>query len=176
MNANAKSLDALVLLRRDHRQIEALFKRCEKLMHGEQPALELPVVVRETIDLLAVHGAVEEQLFYPAMRQALGDRAAHVQQSLEEHRVARGLMADLRDLPLADARFNARLTVLMELVRHHMREEEGTLFPSCREVCGRRLMRDIGGAMTDLRVRLERAQAEVNQEMAAPVTKEGSSR
>lgn len=148
--------DAIMILRGEHRQIEALFRRCAKQLGGEQPVAELRALAEQALDALALHAEVEEELFYPAMRQALGERSPLVVQYVEEHRVMRTLMADLRASEKVDDLFNARLVVLMELIRHHIRDEEEYLFPPCREVCGRRLMREIGGAMMDFRKRLER--------------------
>lgn len=155
-----ESPDAITLLRSDHKEIEALFKQCEKHLRGEQPSTEMLALTRKAIRALAVHGALEQQLFYPAMQQALGERGASIVQSLEEHRVMHGLMTDLAAMSSVDEVFNARLLVLMELVRHHVREEEAIFFPACRAACGRRILREIGGTLFDLRKRL-RAQPEV---------------
>lgn len=150
------SRDAITLLRNEHREIEAIFRQCDKQLRGEQPPFELQALVNQAFHALAAHTAVEEHLFYPAMRQVLGDRSKVVLQYLEEHRVMKGLMADLRAMADVDDVYNARLVVLMELMRHHIREEETIFFPPCREACGRRLMREIGGAMMDFRKRLLR--------------------
>lgn len=149
-----ESPDAITLLRSDHKEIEALFKQCEKHLRGEQPSIEMQALTRKAIHALAVHGALEQQLFYPAMRQALGERGNPLLQSLEEHHAMHGLMRDLAAMPGVDEVFNARLVVLMELVRRHVREEEGVFFPACRAACGRRILREIGGTLFDLRRRL----------------------
>lgn len=149
-----ESRDAITLLRNEHKEIEALFRQCEKLLRGEQPPGELQAIVGRAFHALDMHTAIEEQLFYPAMRQALGERSKIVLQYVEEHRVMKSLMNDVRAMADVDDVFNARLFVLMELVRHHIREEETIFFPPCREACGRRLMREIGGTMMDFRKRL----------------------
>lgn len=151
-----ESRDAITPLRNEHKEIEALFRQCDKLLRGEQPSAELQALVGRAFQALATHIAVEEQLFYPAMRQALGERSKVLFQYVEEHRVMKSLMSDLRAMADVDDVFNARLVVLTELVRHHIREEEATFFPPCREACGRRLMREIGHTMVDFRKRLLR--------------------
>jgi hemerythrin superfamily protein len=148
MTSPSLSRDAITLLRNDHKEVESLFKRCEKLMKGEQPSPELRELCERISDELTMHTAIEEQIFYPAMKQALESKDVKmIFESYEEHHVLKGLLSELRQMKTMDQRFNAKLKVLMEVVRHHVKEEEGELFPHCREVCGRKLMRDIGATM-----------------------------
>jgi hemerythrin superfamily protein len=124
-------MDALVLLKKDHDAVKKLFERFEK-----SPSKALADrIVRE----LAVHSAVEEQLFYPAVRLA-AEQEEHeeadeqVLEALEEHHVAKWLLAEIEKMDEDDERFEAKCSVLFESVRHHIKEEEGPLFRFVRRL------------------------------------------
>lgn len=147
------SRDAITLLRNQHKEVEALFKKCEKLTKGEQPSQELHELCQQILSHLRLHTSIEEQIFYPAMKQALTE-GKMLYEAFEEHHVVKMVMSELERLDTVDARFNAKLKVLIDLVRHHVQEEEGQLFPQCREACGRKLMREIGATMVSFEKQL----------------------
>jgi hemerythrin superfamily protein len=124
-------MDALALLKKDHDAVKKLFERFEK-----SPSKALADrIVRE----LAMHSAVEEQLFYPAVRRAaeqeeLEEADEQVLEALEEHHVAKWLLAEIDKMDEDDERFEAKCTVLFESVRHHIKEEEGPLFRFVRRL------------------------------------------
>ena len=89
---------------------------------------------------LEVHTTLEEELFYPAVKQKTDrDGKDLVAEALEEHHVVTTLMAELKGLDPADERYDAKFKVLMETVTHHIEEEEGEMFPEAKEVLGKRL-------------------------------------
>jgi len=134
-------MDALALLKKDHQTVEKLFARFEK-----KPSQEIADrFVRE----LSVHAAIEEQLFYPAVRQAaraqeLEEAEEEVLEALEEHHVAKWVLSEIEALDEDDERFEAKCKVLIESVRHHVKEEEGPLFRFARRLFKRDQLSELG--------------------------------
>ena len=134
-------MDPLALLKKDHQTVEKLFARFEK-----KPSQEIAErFVRE----LSVHAAIEEQLFYPAVRQAaraqeLEEAEEEVLEALEEHHVAKWVLSEIEALDEDDERFEAKCKVLIESVRHHVKEEEGPLFRFARRLFKRDQLSELG--------------------------------
>jgi hemerythrin superfamily protein len=146
------ALDAITLLVRDHKEVEALFKQFEKLTGRAQKSKEK--LVQKMIRALAIHAAIEEMLFYPAVRTAAlkagrtGQGASDlVLESLEEHHIVKWTLAELEKMSAGDERFDAKVTVLMESVRHHVEEEQDDLFPKARKLLGAKLLEELGARM-----------------------------
>ncbi|MGH9188965.1 MAG: hemerythrin domain-containing protein [Acidimicrobiales bacterium] len=137
-------MDAITLLKQDHKTVESLFKQFEKAT--EKPA-QARKLAQQIIKELSVHAAIEEQVFYPAVREAVPDAESTVLESLEEHHVVKWLLSEIDGMDPTDERFVAKVTVLMENVRHHVEEEETELFPEVREVLKRKALADIGDSM-----------------------------
>jgi hemerythrin-like domain-containing protein len=140
-SAPAKSGDAIAVLKQDHRQVEQLFKRLEKA--GEGAHRTKRALVDTVIEALSRHAAIEELVFYPAIRREVGDAEADVLEALEEHHLVKVGLHELEDLDPADKRFDAKVSVLIENVRHHVKEEEQELFPAVREQLGRRRLHEL---------------------------------
>jgi hemerythrin superfamily protein len=137
-------MDALALLKKDHQTVEKLFARFEK-----KPSKE---IANRFVRELAVHSAVEEQLFYPAVRKAaeaqeLEEADDKVLEALEEHHVAKWVLSEIEGLDEDDERFEAKCMVLIESVRHHVKEEEGPLFRFARRLFKRDQLNDLGKLM-----------------------------
>ncbi|HET9444008.1 MAG TPA: hemerythrin domain-containing protein [Acidimicrobiales bacterium] len=125
-------MNALTLLKQDHGNVEELFRRFETA--DADDVGELSRVRDLLIEHLSRHAAVEEQVFYPAIRQRLGrDETFAVLEGLEEHHLVKLTLAELEKLPPTAERFRAKMTVLVEGVRHHVREEEDDLFKLVRD-------------------------------------------
>jgi hemerythrin superfamily protein len=131
-------MDAIVKLRDDHKQVEALFKKLEK---------DDLSVVPDICAALTQHAYLEEQVFYPAVRREVDDTLDEVLEAVEEHHVVKVLIGELEDLSPSDDAYKAKATVLMEMVRHHVEEEEGEMFPQVREALGRKRLQEIGSEM-----------------------------
>ena len=127
-------MDAITLLRNDHRSVEKLFKRFEKA--GDGALVERRTIVDRIVEELSVHASVEEQVFYPVCRATVPGVEDLTLESLEEHHVVKWLLAELADLDADAERFEAKTTVLIEMVRHHVEEEESELFPKVRAALG----------------------------------------
>lgn len=138
-------MDAITLLKHDHKAVEALFKRFENA--GDRAYTEKRAVVDRIIEELAKHAAIEEQLFYPVVRATVPDTEDLALESLEEHHIVKWVLSELDGMDPEDQRFDAKVTVLIENVRHHVEEEEGEFFPKVRAELGRNALGDLGDAM-----------------------------
>jgi hemerythrin superfamily protein len=138
--------DAITSLRDDHRRVEKLFKQFEKVSDGTDDSAKRAVVA-EIIRELSVHAAIEEQVFYPAVRKEVEGTDDTVLEGLEEHHVVKWTLSELDGMNPTEERFKAKTTVLIESVRHHVEEEEGELFPKVREALGRKALQDLGETM-----------------------------
>jgi hemerythrin superfamily protein len=137
--------DAIAVLKQDHRDVEAVFQRFEKA--GDGALKQKRKLVDRMIVELSQHASVEEQLLYPWAREYIEGIDEQVLESLEEHHVVKWLLWELEDLSPEDERFDAKVTVLMENVRHHVDEEEDDLFPSLRDVATRGELLELGEAL-----------------------------
>jgi hemerythrin superfamily protein len=138
-------MDAVTLLRNDHRTTEALFKKFEKA--GPNAHKTKQDLVEKIVEELSVHAAIEEQVLYPAARQAVPESEDDVLEALEEHHIVKWVLSELDGMKPTDERFTAKVTVLIENVRHHVTEEEGELFPALRKAMGRKALEELAEAM-----------------------------
>jgi len=122
--------------------VEQLFKRFEKA--GDRAHAEKRNIVDRIIEELSVHAAIEEQIFYPVARETVPATEDMVLESLEEHHIVKWVLSELRAMEPKDERFDAKVTVLMENVRHHIQEEERDFFPKVRDALSRSALADIG--------------------------------
>jgi hemerythrin superfamily protein len=130
-------MDAITMLREDHRAVKKLMTRFDK---GDD------AVVPEILDALDRHALIEEEHFYPTVKQALEEQDI-VLESIEEHHVVHLLIGELRQMTPGDGTYRAKATVLVENVRHHIDEEEGELFPQVRDAMGRKELQELGETM-----------------------------
>jgi hemerythrin-like domain-containing protein len=124
-------MNALTLLKQDHGNVEELFRRFETAAADD--AEELARVRDLVIEQLSRHATVEEQVFYPAIRERLGEQEFTVLEGLEEHHLAKLSLSELEKLAPTHERFRAKFTVLIESIRHHVEEEENDMFPLVRD-------------------------------------------
>lgn len=116
-------MDAIRLLKDDHRMVEGLFKKFEAA--GDRAYKTKRKVVDQITEELSRHAAVEEQLFYPAVRERVPQSEGEdTLESLEEHHIVKWTLSELDGMDSKDERFDAKVTVLIESVRHHVKEEE----------------------------------------------------
>ncbi|MFE2554074.1 hemerythrin domain-containing protein [Streptomyces sp. NPDC059355] len=138
-------MDGIVLLKEDHKTVEKLFKQFEKA--GDSDHAEKRQIADKVIKELTTHTWIEETIFYPAARETDPDTKDHVLESIEEHHVVLWMLSELKDLDPADERFGAKMSVLMENVRHHVEEEEKEWFPDVRKAMGRNRLTELGEQM-----------------------------
>ena len=120
-------MDAITLLKNDHKTVDKLFKSYEKA--GDRAKATKRKLAAQIIKELSIHAAIEEEIFYPAARNAVEETTPEVLESLEEHHIVKWVLSELEGMDPSDERFDAKVTVLIELVRHHVDEEEHELFP-----------------------------------------------
>lgn len=145
------STDAIVLLREDHKEIRRLFKEFQQA--GEDAEARKGKLVDQILEALTVHTYLENECMYPEVRKLLPDLEDDVLESYEEHHVADVLVMELSMMRPTDERFDAKTTVLIENVTHHMDEEEQDWFPKVREGLGRKALQEIGVELAAARKR-----------------------
>ncbi len=124
--------DAVSMLMEDHKKVQKLFRDFEKA-HDKQDDAACKEIAEHVCAELEVHTTLEEELFYPAAREALGEDEELVDEAEIEHQSAKDLIAELRAMDAADQKFAPTFTVLAEYVRHHIKEEEGEMFPRVKK-------------------------------------------
>jgi hemerythrin superfamily protein len=139
------STDAITLLKDDHKQIKALFRQFESA--GERAHAEKGRLVKKIIELLTVHTYIENEVAYPEVRRLLPELEDDVLESYEEHHVADVLCMELWAMDPTSERFDAKTTVLIENVTHHVKEEEHDWVPKVREGLGRTQLSELGERM-----------------------------
>jgi len=150
------STDAIVMLKADHKEVKKIFRDFEKA-DNERTKGQL---VKQIIELLTVHTYLENEIMYPEVRRLLPDLEDDVLESYEEHHVADVLCMELYAMRPSDERFDAKTTVLMENVRHHIEEEEQEWFPKVREGLGRKQLAELGERMAEKRKTAPRSPAQ----------------
>jgi len=138
-------MDAIALLRNDHRAVERLFKDFEKA--GPKAYMTKRQVADRIVKELSVHAVIEEQLFYPAVRKAVPDAEDDVLEGLEEHHIVKWTLSEVDGMDAEHERFVPKMTVLIESVRHHVTEEEGEIFPAVRQAMTRKELAELGDSM-----------------------------
>jgi hemerythrin superfamily protein len=140
-------MDAIVLLKNDHRTVEKLFKEFEKSHKADARPDAKKRIVDQVIKELTTHAYIEETIFYPVARKAVPETAEHVLESVEEHHVVAWMLSELMNLDPSDERYDAKMTVLIENVRHHVEEEEQDWFPEVRKGLGRKRLQELAEQM-----------------------------
>ncbi len=138
-------MDAITLLKDDHRTVEELFKKFEKA--GDRAQKTKARLVEKMIHELAVHAVIEEMAFYPFVKGVNEELTDDVLESLEEHHIVKWVLSELEGMSPDDERFDAKVTVLIENVRHHVKEEERELFPAVRKALSRSELQELGDAL-----------------------------
>jgi hemerythrin-like domain-containing protein len=133
------------MLKDDHKQIRKVFRDFQAA--GEEAHVRKGKLVDTMIELLTQHTYIENEVMYPRVRALLPDLEDDVLESYEEHHVADVLVMELSGMKPTDERFDAKTTVLIENVQHHMDEEEQDWFPKVREGLGRKQLQEIGAEM-----------------------------
>ena len=148
------STDAIVLLKKDHKDIKKLFKQFQDA--GDGALKTKGKLVDKIIELLTVHTYIENEVMYPRVRELLPELEDDVLESYEEHHVADVLVMELSMMKPGHERFDAKTTVLIENVTHHIEEEEQEWFPKVREGLSRKALQEIGAAMEEARKKAPR--------------------
>lgn len=151
------SRDAIVILKEDHKEVRALFREFQKA--STTPARKR-AIVNKVVELLTAHTYVENEVMYPEVRRLVPDLEQDVLESYEEHHVADVLIGELAAMSPDDERWEAKVTVLIENVTHHIEEEEGDWFPQVREALSRTQLRELGDRIEAAREKAPRSPAQ----------------
>jgi hemerythrin superfamily protein len=143
-------MDAIALLKADHQRVQTLFERFKKT--GDRAYKTREKVVEEIIKELSVHAVIEEQVFYPAVKERIPDLRDDVLEGIEEHHIVKWTLSELDGMDPEDESYKAKVTVLIESVEHHVEEEEKDMFPEVRKALPKSELDDLGEV-------LERAKA-----------------
>ena len=135
-------MDALTFLHDDHQKVDELFGRFARA--GRNASKSKRDIVDRIIHELSIHAAIEEQVFYPAVRSGAPDLSSQVLESLEEHHIVKWLLSELERMSPNNDRFDAKVTVLKEIVQHHVEEEENDLFPKVRRALSKSRLEQLG--------------------------------
>ena len=131
--ATQKKDDAIELLKKDHREVEALFKEFAELEDNAEAAEQ---VIETACTELKMHDKIETEIFYPAVREAaeMEEIEDLLDEAEVEHDTVRELIEKLEGMDPTDEKRQAHFTVLTEYVKHHVKEEEKEMFPKVRKL------------------------------------------
>ena len=127
-------MDAVKLLKDDHKKVKDLFRQFESARTADRKKK----IAEEAMNELDVHAEIEEEIFYPAAK-AKADKEGKelVAEAVEEHHVVKMLIAELKAMPEVNEQYEAKFTVLIENVEHHIEEEEKEMLPDAKKTLGK---------------------------------------
>jgi hemerythrin superfamily protein len=135
-------VDPIKMLKDDHRKVEKLFARFEKL--GDKAKSTKQQIVMNLIKELRLHAEIEETIVYPALRQAKEDMEDDVLEAYEEHHLVKRTLSELESMTPDDDMFDAKVCVLCEAIEHHVEEEEDELLPALKKALDKEQLAEIG--------------------------------
>jgi len=125
--------DAISLLTNDHAEVNELFEQYKALAEDEgSMTTDKQSLAEEICTMLTVHAAIEEEIFYPAVRDALDDSKL-LDEAEVEHQAAKDLIEQIEAMEAGEEMFEAKVTVLQEMIEHHVQEEEKEYFPQVQK-------------------------------------------
>jgi hypothetical protein len=134
-------MNAFELLKKDHGQVSRIMEQLEAVAQGRSRKRE--ELFNRLRDELRIHSAIEERIFYPALKDAQETREL-VLEALEEHKIVEQLLDELDTLSMDDIQWPAKLAVLKENVEHHVEEEEKELFKAARKILDKSRIDELG--------------------------------
>jgi hemerythrin superfamily protein len=138
-------MDAIALLKADHKAVAKLFREYKAAKKKGSPSRA--EIVAEASKALSIHAAIEEQVFYPAVREEVPKLEDDILESLEEHHVLKWTLEEIAAIGVDDERYDPKVTVMMEQVRHHVEEEETDWFPKVRAALPRARLQELGAQL-----------------------------
>jgi hemerythrin superfamily protein len=130
-SASKKSNDAIAMLKADHDKVKKMFMEFERL-HEEDSTDQAEQLAKQICNELTVHATIEEEIFYPEVRAAIEDNDL-LDEAEVEHASAKELIAQISSMSAAEDKYAARVIVLGEYINHHVKEEQGEMFPKAKK-------------------------------------------
>lgn len=124
--------DAITLLTDDHKKVKKMFQDFNKLMQAEDNGAAKEALVGKICAELTVHAQLEEEIFYPAVREAIDDDDL-MDEADVEHTSCKELIAQLESMDAGDDQYDAKVVVLGEYIDHHVKEEQEEMFPKAKK-------------------------------------------
>ncbi len=143
-------MSAIEVLKQDHRRVEQLFGQYREAAASPERKQD---IANQIIRELSVHAAIEEEILYPVVREALPDGDELAQESLQEHHEAKQVLADLDGMSPDGPEFDRRVGQLMKDIEHHVEEEEGEMFPKVQQALDEESLADIGRELEEAKKR-----------------------
>lgn len=153
--SSRKRMNAIKLLEQQHREVEALFEEYEQAGSAQDKLRAFEWIA----DRLAAHSRIEEEIFYPSVYG--DDTEGELREAVEEHLAVKRVIADLLEMEPSDDQFDAKMTVMKELVEHHVSEEENKLFSMIEDI-GTDALVDMGERMCELYLELMQEEPRTN--------------
>lgn len=144
-------MNILTLLKKDHSKVKELFN--ELFQAGDRAVKTRTALFNQINEELTLHTQIEEDLFYPAVKKYTETRGL-ILEAYEEHAVVKTLLHDINALSAEDERWIAKVTVLQENVRHHIQEEEESLFPQVEQLIEKEELTLMGKKMQVIKERV----------------------
>ena len=132
MSKTNEPIDAIALLKQQHREVKEMFDRFENMT--DRAKVSKKKLADEICNALIMHTTIEEEIYYPATRAASEETEDMVDEAVVEHASAKDLIAQIMEMDPGDDLYDAKVKVLGELIEHHVEEEEEEMFPKTREL------------------------------------------
>jgi len=132
MSKTNEAIDAIALLKQQHREVKEMFDRFENMT--DRAKVSKKKLADEICNALIMHTTIEEEIFYPATREASEETEDMIDEAVVEHASAKDLIAQIMEMDPGDDLYDAKVKVLGELIEHHVEEEEEEMFPKTREL------------------------------------------
>jgi hemerythrin superfamily protein len=151
----SKEQDAIGLLKADHAAVKTLFAQEEKL--SKRDGEKKVAVFNEINAALEVHATIEEEIFYPAVKKARSEHVKdEVREGYEEHKQIKTLLGEIASIMPADESYDMKIKVLKEDVEHHVKDEEGEMFPDAEQFLSERHLVELGAELETRKQQLKR--------------------
>ena len=138
--------NAIALLKADHAAVKKLFAQEQRATKQDDEKKQS--IFHQIKDALTVHATIEEEIFYPAVKKARQEHVKdEVREGYEEHRQIKNLIAQIASITPDDETWDMKIKVLKEDVEHHVKEEEGEMFPDARKFLGERRLIELGAEL-----------------------------
>ena len=138
--------DAIALLKADHAAVKKLFAQEQRATKQDEEKKQS--IFDQIKDALTVHATIEEEIFYPAVKKARQEHVKdEVREGYEEHQQIKNLLSQIASITPHDETWDMKVKVLKEDVEHHVKEEEGEMFPDARKYLGEKRLVALGAEL-----------------------------